>query len=61
MSSRFKVRLQRRAVVTSQTHDPHEFWQQGSTGVERYGCIPRSAANNLGEIPQKMGAPNPLL
>ena len=25
----------------------------GSTGVERYWCIPRSAANNLGEIPQK--------
>ena len=35
-------------------------WQRGSTGVERYGCIQRSAANNLGEIPQKMGALNPL-
>ena len=35
-------------------------WQRGSTGVERYGCIPRSAANNFGEIPQKMGAPNRL-
>ena len=35
-------------------------WPQGSTGVQRYGCIPRSAANNLGEIPQKLGAPNPL-
>ena len=35
-------------------------WQRGSTGVERYGCIPRSAANNLGEIPRKMGALNPL-
>ena len=35
-------------------------WPRGSTGVERYGCIPRSGANNLGEIPQKMGAPNPL-
>ena len=36
------------------------FWPQGSTGVQKYGCIPRSAANNLGEIPQNMGAPNPL-
>ena len=35
-------------------------WPRGSTGVQRYGCIPRSAANNLGQIPQKMGAPNPL-
>ena len=35
-------------------------WQRGSTGVQRYGCIPRSAANNLGQIPQKLGAPNPL-
>ena len=34
-------------------------WQRGSTGAERYGCIPQSAANNLGEIPQEMGAPNP--
>ena len=33
---------------------------RGSTGVERCGCIPQSAANNLGEIPQKMGAPIPL-
>ena len=29
------------------------FWPWGSTGVERCGCIPRSVANNLGEIPQK--------
>ena len=35
-------------------------WPRGSTGVQRYGCIPRSAANTLGEIPQKLGAPNPL-
>ena len=35
-------------------------WSRGSTGVQRYGCIPRSAANNLGQIPQKLGAPNPL-
>ena len=35
-------------------------WRRGSTGVERYGCIPQSGANNLGEIPQKTGAPNPL-
>ena len=35
-------------------------WPRGSTGVQRYGCIPRSAANNLGQIPQKLGAPNPL-
>ena len=27
-------------------------WPRGSTGVQRYGCIPRSAANNLGEIPK---------
>ena len=36
------------------------FWPRGSTGVQRYGCIPRSAANNLGEIPQNLGALNPL-
>ena len=36
------------------------FEPRGSTGVQRYGCIPRSAANSLGEIPQKSGAPNPL-
>ena len=36
------------------------YWPRGSTGVQRYGCIPRSAANNLGQIPQKLGAPNPL-
>ena len=35
-------------------------WPRGSTGVQRYGCIPRSAANNLGELPQKLRAPNPL-
>ena len=35
-------------------------WPRGSTGVQRYGCIPPSAANNLGEIPEKLGAPNPL-
>ena len=35
-------------------------WPRGSTGAQRYGCIPRSAANNLGEIPQNLGAPNPL-
>ena len=27
-------------------------WRRGSTGVKRHGCIPWSAANNLGEIPQ---------
>ena len=32
----------------------------GSTGVQRYRCIPRSAANNLGEIPKNLGAPNLL-
>ena len=32
-------------------------WRRGGiTGVERYRCILRSAANNLGEIPQNMGA-----
>ena len=39
-------------------------WPRGSTGVERYGCIPRSAGKKLGlklgEIPQETGAPNPL-
>ena len=39
-----------------QIHD----WPRGSTGVQRYGCIPRSAANNLGEIPKNLGAPNLL-
>ena len=38
----------------------HISWWRGSTGVQRYGCIPQSAANNLGEFPQKLGAPNPL-
>ena len=28
-------------------------WPRGSTGVQRYGCILRSAANNLGEISSK--------
>ena len=32
------------------------FWSRGGTGVQRYGCIPRSAANNLGQIPRKLGA-----
>ena len=36
------------------------YWPRGSTGVQRYGCIPRSAANKLGEIPKKLGAPNLL-
>ena len=31
-------------------------WPRGSTGVQRYGGILRSAANNLGEIPQKIGS-----
>ena len=53
--SRWPQRLRPRFVSISA-----ETWPRGSTGVERYGCIPRSAANNLGEIPQKMGAPNPL-
>ena len=35
-------------------------WSQGSTGVQMYGCIPRSAANSLGEIPKTLGAPNLL-
>ena len=34
-------------------------WPRGSTGVQRYGCIPRSAANNFGEIPKKIGSPKP--
>ena len=29
-------------------------------GAGRYGCITKNAANNLGEIPQRMGTPNPL-
>ena len=36
-------------------------WPRGSTGVQRYGCILRSAANNLGQIPRKMGAPKSLV
>ena len=35
-------------------------WSRGSTGVQRYRCIPRSAANKLGEIPKKLGSPNLL-
>ena len=35
-------------------------WPRGSAGVQRYGCILRTAANHLGEIPQKLGAPDPL-
>ena len=31
----------------------NSLWRRGSTGVDRYGCILRSAKNNLGEIPQK--------
>ena len=42
------------------TFSTNRNWPRGSTGVQRYGCIPQSVANNLGEIPQKMGAPNPL-
>ena len=34
-------------------------WPRGSTGVKRYGCIPRSAANKLGRIPKILGAQNP--
>ena len=30
---------------------PRFSWPRGSMGVERYGRIPRSAANNLGRIP----------
>ena len=40
------------------TPDP---WPRGSTGVQRYGCIPRSAANNLGEIPKKNGRSKSLV
>ena len=36
-------------------------WPWGSTGAERYGFIPRSAANTLGEIPQKKGNSKPLV
>ena len=39
---------------------PRYYWPRGSTGVQRYGCIPRSAANKLGEIPKNLGAPNLL-
>ena len=35
-------------------------WPRGSMGVQRYGSILRSAANNLGEIPKNLGAPNLL-
>ena len=36
-------------------------WRRGSTGVQRYGCIPCSAANNLGEIPKKFGSSKSLV
>ena len=44
---------------------PEKFEKQNKFGhgevrVQRYGRIPRSAANNLGEIPKKLGAPNRL-
>ena len=32
-----------------------------STGVQRYGCIPRSAANNLGEVPKNFGSSKSLV
>ena len=36
-------------------------WTRGSTGVQRYGCIPRSARRTAWErSPQKLGAPNLL-
>ena len=35
-------------------------WRQGSTGAERSRCVPKSAANNLEQIPQKMGVPKSL-
>ena len=39
---------------------PFQHWPRGSTGVQRYGCILRTAADNLGEIPKILGAPNLL-
>ena len=63
ISSKTKGRDQRARKGDRQKgvgHSHYFSWPRGSTGVQRYGCIPRSAANNLGEIPQKLGAPNPL-
>ena len=37
------------------------FWPQGSTGVQRYGCIPQSAAEQLGRDPSKFGSPKSLV
>ena len=34
-------------------------WSWWGAGVERYGCIPQSTANNLGEIPRKWGLQMP--
>ena len=34
--------------------------EDSSTGGQRYGYIPRSAMNNLGEIRKKLGAQNLL-
>ena len=36
-------------------------WSWGSTDVERYECIPQSAANNFGEVPQKWELQIPCL
>ena len=58
--------LQSRPLLDSLLGDRHNLlkvhltWTRGSTGVRKYGCIPRSAANNLGEIPKKLGAPSLL-
>ena len=62
--SRFSVEFSTKIIPKSAEKCPisgrRKIRPRGSTGVERYGRIPRSAANNLGEIFWKMGAPNPL-
>ena len=36
-------------------------WSRGSTGVQRYGCIPRSAVNNFGTDPSNIGSSKSLV
>ena len=49
-------------LPTQKVHEPTFIcWPRGSTGVQRYGRIPWSAANNLGEIPKKSGSSKSLV
>ena len=48
------------ACCRSNLHAVDLTWSWREHGCRKYGCIPRSAGNNLGEIPQQLGAANPL-